>query len=313
MERAGTNDAYSRKGIRPVWCPGCGNYTVLKAVKTALARLAVRPEELVVVSGIGCSGRFSHYLDAYSLHGTHGRALPTGTGVKAARPELTVLVVGGDGDGLGIGGGHIAHAARKNVDMTYLLLDNQIYGLTKGQVSPTTPAGMVTKTTPYGSLEDAMEPIPVLLSYGVSFVARSSSLDVRELSDTITEAMRHPGFSIVYVMSPCVSFPFLDAKKLRARLSPLPDGHDPTDRAAALSAAYGSPEAAPEEGRRSPDGPDCLDGPLSSDGTFRTGVFYREVKSTLEQRVRAQMERAWTEETVDGRPESLERILRRYA
>ena len=145
-----------RSIIEPVWCPGCGDFGVLSALEKALGELDILPENIIAVSGIGCSGRLSHYLNTYSLHGTHGRALPLALGAKAARPELTVLAMGGDGDGLGIGGGHIAHAARKNVDITYLLLDNRIYGLTKGQSSPTTPIGRKTKTSPWGVYEDTL-------------------------------------------------------------------------------------------------------------------------------------------------------------
>ena len=136
---------YKRKGIDPVWCPGCGYYGVLQSVEAALGSIGILPDQIVVVSGIGCSGRLSHYLNTYSLHGTHGRALPIATGVKTARPDLTTVVVGGEGDILGIGGGHLPHAARKNVDLTLLLLDNNTYGMTKGQSSPTTPWGVSPK------------------------------------------------------------------------------------------------------------------------------------------------------------------------
>jgi 2-oxoglutarate ferredoxin oxidoreductase subunit beta len=244
-----------------VWCAGCGNYGVLRGVEKALKRLEVPPEQTVVVSGIGCSGRFSHYLNTYALHGTHGRALPIATGVKTARPDLTVLVVGGDGDSLGIGGGHLPHAARKNVDLTFLILDNYTYGLTKGQSSPTTPWGCVTKSSPYGSPEDSLEVLPILLAYDVSFVARTSSLQIEEMARIITEAMRHPGLAVVHILSPCVTYPVLGWKVLRERLAALPDNHSLVDKAAALQLAY------------------------SSDPIF-TGIFYSVQKPTLDARLR---------------------------
>ena len=252
---------FRRKQIRPVWCSGCGNYGVLRGVEKAFGKLGVPPEQTVVVSGIGCSGRFSHYLNTYSLHGTHGRALPIATGVRTARPDLTVLVVGGDGDSLGIGGGHLPHAARKNVDLTFLILDNNTYGLTKGQSSPTTPWGCVTKTSPYGSPEDSLDVLPILLAYGISFVARTSSLQTEEMAGIILQAMQHPGFAVVHILSPCVTYPVLAWKTLRQRLAPLPESHSPTDKLAALQLAY------------------------SSDPIY-TGIFYNLRKPTLEARLR---------------------------
>jgi 2-oxoglutarate ferredoxin oxidoreductase subunit beta len=229
-------------------------------VEKALKQLEVPPEQTVVISGIGCSGRFSHYLNVYALHGTHGRALPIATGVKTARPDLTVLVVGGDGDSLGIGGGHLPHAARKNVDLTLLILDNNTYGLTKGQSSPTTPWGCITKTSPYGSPEDSLEVLPVLLAYGVSFVARTSSLHIEEMAGIITAAMQHPGFAVVHILSPCVTYPVLAWKVLRERLAPLPDSYSPADKVAALQMAY-------------------------SDDPIYTGLFFRVQRPTLDERL----------------------------
>jgi 2-oxoglutarate ferredoxin oxidoreductase subunit beta len=251
---------YRRKQIRPVWCSGCGNYGVLRGVENALKQLDVSPEQTVVVSGIGCSGRFSHYLNAYALHGTHGRALPIATGVKTARPDLTVLVVGGDGDSLGIGGGHLPHGARKNVDLTYLILDNYTYGLTKGQSSPTTPWGCVTKTSPYGSPEDSLDVLPILLAYDVSFVARASSLQIKEMSRIIAEAMDHPGLAVVHILSPCVTYPVLGWKALREQVKPLPESHSPEDKGSALQFAYNRE-------------------------LIYTGVFYRVEKPTLDKRL----------------------------
>ena len=278
---------YRRKQIRPVWCSGCGNYGVLRGVEKAFGKLGVPPEQTVVVSGIGCSGRFSHYLNTYSLHGTHGRALPIATGVRTARPDLTVLVVGGDGDSLGIGGGHLPHAARKNVDLTFLILDNNTYGLTKGQSSPTTPWGCVTKTSPYGSPEDSLDVLPILLAYGISFVARTSSLQVQEMAGIILEAMQHPGFAVVHILSPCVTYPVLDWKTLRQRLAPLPESHSPTDKLAALQLAY------------------------SSDPIY-TGIFYNLLKPTLEARLRQLNDSALNSYSSRGLEPTIPSLMERF-
>jgi 2-oxoglutarate ferredoxin oxidoreductase subunit beta len=278
---------FDRKGIEPVWCPGCGHYSVLKAVKSTFSYLSIEPEKVVIVSGIGCSGRFSHYLNTYSLHGTHGRALPTATGVKTARPDLTVLVVGGDGDAFGIGGGHIVHAARRNVDVTYLILDNQTYGLTKGQASPTTPLDNRTKTSPYGTYEEALEPIPILLSYGISFVARTSSVDISEMTKITIGALEHRGLSVVHILSPCRTFPVLDGKSLKRLLEPLPSDYDPSNRAAALKIGY------------------------STDPLY-TGVFYKIQKPTLEERLEAQSEAAKKQYAINDERASLEKILEEF-
>jgi 2-oxoglutarate ferredoxin oxidoreductase subunit beta len=262
--------------IEPVWCPGCGDYGVLRALEQALLSLEIPPEDIVAVSGIGCSGRLSHYVNAYSLHGTHGRAVPTATGIKAARPDLTVFAVGGDGDGLGIGGGHIVHAARKNVDITYLLLDNRIYGLTKGQASPTTPVGNMTKTTPHGVYEDPMNPVAIFLAYDVSFIARTSSFQVKELSETIRSAVEHRGFSIVYVISPCKTYPALDPKQIRSIMRPLPEDHSRTDKMGAMAKAY------------------------STDPMY-TGIFYQVRRPVLEDRLQGEIEKSPYDAAADDR------------
>jgi 2-oxoglutarate ferredoxin oxidoreductase subunit beta len=256
-----------RSWIKPVWCPGCGDYGVLNCTARALMELGIPPHDIIAVSGIGCSGRLSHYLNAYSLHGTHGRALPTALGAKTARPELTVVVAGGDGDGLGIGGGHIPHAARKNVDLTYLMMDNHIYGLTKGQASPTTPPGRKTKTSPYGLYDDTLDALPMFLAYSVSFVARGTSGNMGELAGLIKAAIMHRGMSMVYVLSPCFTFPVIDYKGLETTLAPLPESHDPTDKLAALTLAY------------------------STEPVY-TGIFYQVRRPTLDERIEEEARRA---------------------
>ncbi len=250
--------------VKPIWCPGCGNYGIFKAIQQAFFELDLPPEMIAMISGIGCSGRISHFFNTYSLHGTHGRAVPTALGLKAARPDLHVMAVGGEGDGLSIGGGHIPHAARKNTDITYLLLDNQIYGLTKGQASPTTPLNSRTKTSPFGVTESPMDAIPVFVAYGTTFVARGSSLHVAELTDLIKKAITHKGFSIVYILTPCVTYPFMDAKTLKSLLRPLPEDHPVGDRLKAIEVGY-------------------------SHDPLYTGIFYQAEKPTLEEVLESQI------------------------
>ncbi len=191
---------------KPVWCPGCGDYGVLNSIFGALAQIQLVPEKVAVVSGIGCSSRMPGFIKAYGFHGAHGRALPVAVGVKVANPDLDVLVVGGDGDAFSIGGGHIAHVARRNIDMTYIVMDNEIYGLTKGQTSPTSNKGTHTKASPYGSVERPVDPISLLLAYGATYVARGFSSKPKELTAMVEAGMRHQGFSFIQVLSPCVTF-----------------------------------------------------------------------------------------------------------
>jgi len=221
------------------------------------------------------------------LHGTHGRAVPTALGAKAAKPELTVFAVGGDGDGLGIGGGHIAHTARKNVDMTYILIDNRIYGLTKGQTSPTSPYGVKTKTSPYGVFEDALAAIPIFLAYDVSFIARANGLDTKSLIQIFMEAISHKGMSIVYIFSPCRTFPLLDSKGLKSILQPLPEDHNREDKLKALELAY-------------------------QENPMYTGIFYQVQKPTLEERLQSVMSQSWKKDN-NGEQLSLQQVLNSYA
>lgn len=193
-------------GIRPNWCPGCGDFSVLSAIQRSVVELQIPPEEFVFVSGIGCSGRISGYLNSYGIQGVHGRALPLAQGIKLGNDKLTVLVAGGDGDGFGIGLGHFIHSARRNVNLTYVVMDNQIYGLTKGQTSPTSPQGFQTKSTPTGNVESPIHPLQIALASGASFVAQGSSGNPKQLVSLIKQAMQHQGFSFVNIYSPCVTF-----------------------------------------------------------------------------------------------------------
>lgn len=192
--------------VDPDWCPGCGDFGVLSALQRACAELGLRPHEILTVSGIGCSSNLPGYFNANGMHTLHGRALAVATGAKLGNHELNVIVTGGDGDGYGIGGNHFAHIARRNVDLTYVVMNNQIYGLTTGQISPTSSLGMRTKSTPFGSVEMPVNPITSAIMNGATFVARGYSSDVRHLTDLIKKAILHKGFSLVDIFSPCVTF-----------------------------------------------------------------------------------------------------------
>jgi 2-oxoglutarate ferredoxin oxidoreductase subunit beta len=224
-----------KKDTIPVWCPGCGNYGVLSAVYQALAELDTPKEDVVIVSGIGCSSRLPGYVDVYGFNAVHGRALPIATGVKSANPELTVLAVGGDGDALSIGGGHIPHAARRNVDITFLVMDNSIYALTKGQASPTTPLDSITSSTAYGTIEEPLDAVSLALAYGVTFVARGYSGNVKHLSSLIVDGVRHRGFSMIHIVTPCVTWRGKQGIQQVKDLAYYLDGeHDPSDMACAV-------------------------------------------------------------------------------
>lgn len=196
-----------KSGVKPIWCPGCGHFAVLAAVTRAMAHLELRKEEVALISGIGCSSRLPAYVDSYGFHGLHGRALPLATGLKAARPDLTVLVTGGDGDGFSIGGNHFLHACRRNLDMTYIAMDNRVYGMTKGQASPTTaPDWNHSKMTPHGTGVRRFQPAAIALAAGATFIARGYSGDPKKLTRMLVEAISHPGFSFLHVLSPCLTF-----------------------------------------------------------------------------------------------------------
>ena len=225
-----------RSAVKPIWCPGCGHYAVLTALMRAFAELQLLPEEITIASGIGCSSRFPAFLNTYGIHGIHGRALPLATGIKLGRPATTVVAVGGDGDGFSIGGGHIPHAARRNIDITYIVMDNSIYGMTKGQPSPTSPEGITNRAAPYGAQEQPLNPLLMALSYDVSFVARCFSGKVKEMSDVLLQALEHPGFALIQVLSPCVTY-YDTYSHYREVTQPLPEDHDPSDRLAAMAMA----------------------------------------------------------------------------
>ncbi len=195
-----------RNDITPNWCPGCGHFSIQSAIQRAAANVGLEPEKLAIISGIGCSGRISGYVNSYGFHGVHGRALPVAQGVKLANPELTVIASGGDGDGYAIGMGHTIHAIRRNVDMTYIVMDNQVYGLTKGQTSPRSAKGFTTKSTPTGAKEKQIQPMQLALSAGVGFLAQGFSGDIKGIVSIIEQGLRHKGFSFINIFSPCVTY-----------------------------------------------------------------------------------------------------------
>jgi 2-oxoglutarate ferredoxin oxidoreductase subunit beta len=195
---------------QPTWCPGCGDFGTMNGMMKALAETGNSPDETFVVAGIGCSGKIGTYMRSYALHGVHGRALPVGAGVKIARPDIEVMVAGGDGDGYSIGAGHFIHAVRRNVDITYVVMDNRIYGLTKGQASPTSRPDFETSTTPEGPKQPPVNPLALALAAGGSFIAQSFSSDALRHQEIVQEAIEHDGFSIVNTFSPCVTFNDVD-------------------------------------------------------------------------------------------------------
>ena len=234
-----------KSDLKPIWCPGCGDYGVVQAIYRALAAVGRPPHEVAFISGIGCSSRIPGYTTAYGFNSVHGRALPIAQGIKIANPELLVLAAGGDGDGFSIGGNHVPHAIRRNLDLTYIVMDNQIYGLTKGQLSPTSPRGRQTVTSAYGSMEQPVNPLLYVLAFGAPFVAQGTPADMAGLATMIEEGIRYPGFAFINVESPCVTYGEEDhqLKDHRAAMIPLQGlGHDPSSRIKAMDLAqeYGT-------------------------------------------------------------------------
>jgi 2-oxoglutarate/2-oxoacid ferredoxin oxidoreductase subunit beta len=224
----------------PEWCPGCGDFGVLHALKQAIAELGLYPDEVLTISGIGCSSNLPGFINTYGMHTLHGRSLAVATGAQLANHKLKVIVTGGDGDGYGIGGNHFLHTMRRNVDLTYIVMDNQIYGLTTGQLSPTSIKGMKTKSTPFGSVENEINPIPLAIVGGATYVARGFTGQVRHLTDLIKGGIQHKGFALIDTFSPCVTFNRDNTHEFfRQRTRKLEDqGHDPTDFVRAMEKGY---------------------------------------------------------------------------
>ena len=224
----------------PDWCPGCGDFGVLTALKQALVELNLHPHKVMTISGIGCSSNLPGYVSTYGMHTLHGRALAVATGAQLANHELKIIVTGGDGDGYGIGGNHFVHSMRRNVDLTYIVMNNQIYGLTTGQISPTSTKGMKTKSTPIGSVENPIFPVSLAIAAGATYVARGYTGQVKHLVDLIKGGIQHKGFALIDAFSPCVTFNLDNTHEFfKHRTKKLEDmGHDPTDFAAAIQKSY---------------------------------------------------------------------------
>lgn len=195
------------------WCPGCGNFGILTALQMALTELQLEPHRVVLVSGIGCSGKPPHFVRAYGVHTLHGRALPFAQGIKMANPDLEVIAMGGDGDGLGIGAGHFVNAGRRNFDMTYLIHDNGVYGLTKGQASPTLQRGLKVKAIPKPNINEAINPIALALASGYTFVARAYAYDVKHLKEIMKQAIQHRGLAFIDILQPCPTYNDLNTRE----------------------------------------------------------------------------------------------------
>jgi len=225
-------------GLKPAWCPGCGDFGILNAVKKALVELNIKPHQVLMVSGIGQAGKLPHYTKGNVLNVLHGRTLPPAAAAKIANPELIVIAVGGDGDGYGEGGNHFLHAVRRNHHITYLVHDNQIYGLTKGQTSPTSDPGFITKTTPYGA-PNPVNPIILALAAGGTFVARGFASDIGHLAELIKRGINHKGFALIDILQPCVTFNHKNTFSwYRERVYKLEEtSYDPADKLAAFNKA----------------------------------------------------------------------------
>jgi 2-oxoglutarate ferredoxin oxidoreductase subunit beta len=274
--------ALFNSGLKPIWCPGCGSYGVLGTLRKALALLGLRAENIMITSGIGCSSRMAAYMGTYGFHTIHGRAVPIAIGGYLANPGLTHVVVGGDGDIFSIGGGHLPHLARRNPKITVFALDNEIYGLTKGQASPTTPVTTHSKSMPIRPAEQPLNPGMLCLAYDVSFFARAYAGKIPEMLDVMIQAIAHPGAAIVQIYNPCLTFN--DMRDPWGRLvTPLPAGHDTSDRMAAMTMA-------------------------SSQEPLYTGIYYRVVRPTLIDTVNAVRSRV----SEDVRPD-LEQLIEQYA
>jgi 2-oxoglutarate ferredoxin oxidoreductase subunit beta len=253
-------DIYS--GQEPAWCPGCGNFPIQESLKEALAELKLEPHQFTIVSGIGQGAKMPHYLKCHTFNGLHGRTLPVATGVRLANHEMRVIAEAGDGDCYGEGGNHLLHAIRRNINVKLFVHNNQIYGLTKGQASPTTMEGVVTKTQPFGSFSEALNPLALAVALDCSFVARGFSGDGAFLKDLMKEALTHQGFALLDILQPCVTFNKVNTYQWYSeRVYKLEESYDPFDRIKAF-------ERTLEWGAKIP-----------------TGIIYRNKRRTFEEKV----------------------------
>ena len=284
--------------LTPTWCPGCGNFAMFRALKEVLEELDLPFEKLAMVWGIGCHGNGADFYDVQGFHGLHGRALPVATGIALSNPELTVIVEMGDGDGYGIGGNHFLHSVRRNIDMTAIYHNNQIYGLTTGQASPTSDQFMKTPSTPGGVVEEPVNPVGVAVAQGATFVARGFAGDIPHLKELYKQAIAHEGFSVVDVYQPCVTWNKINTFSwFRDRVYKLEEleGYDPTDRTAAYElsmSTFHELTCAPDECR------------------IPIGVFYREADSFTYQDGLPQLDRPMWKHAM--RPRDITPILARY-
>ncbi len=235
-----TDQAYTARDFQQThpndWCPGCGDFGILNAMHQACAKLGLDPSKVIAVGGIGCSGKAPYYMGTYGVHTLHGRPIPYATGIKLANPELHVIVAAGDGDGLGIGAGHFVNVGRRNVDITYVMFDNEVYGLTKGQAAPTMPLGMQTKSLPEPNIQMKLNPMMMAYASGFTWIGRGYSYNVKQLVELLMSAMSHPGLSFLDVLQPCPTYNNLhtkdwfagkDLEEVRPRVQPLPEDYDP--------------------------------------------------------------------------------------
>lgn len=242
---------------RIVWCPGCGNYGILAALKNAIIQLGLNKEEIVLVSGIGCSSQMPHFINTYGIHSIHGRPLPVATGVRLANTDLKVIAVGGDGDGYGIGGGHFIHTMRRNLNITYIVCDNKIYGLTTGQASPTSDRGFKTKSSPEGVIEQPVNPIALAITMGATYVARGFAGDVSHLTKLIADGIKHKGTAFIDVLQPCVTFNHVNTYEFYNKRVYKLTKHNTGNKFAALKKAF-------------------------EDKKIPIGLFYKEERQTYE-------------------------------
>lgn len=250
------------RGQHPAWCPGCGNFGILKAFKDAMIEMNIEPYQFTVVSGIGQSGKFPHYIRCNTFNGLHGRTLPVATGIKLSNNNMIVVAVAGDGDCYGEGGNHLIHAMRRNINVKLFVHDNQIYGLTKGQASPTSMKGMKTKNQPFGVLSEQLNPMVMAVALDCSFVARGFSGEGEHLKELIKESVNHKGFALVDILHPCVTFNNVNTHEwYKQRVYHIEHDYNPEDRIGAFKRAL-------EWGDRIP-----------------IGVIYRNHRQTLEEEV----------------------------
>ncbi len=278
------SDREEYKGQSPAWCPGCGNFPILETLKDALVELDIPPHRFTIVSGIGQASKLPHYLRCNTFNGLHGRTLPVATGIRLVNPEMLVIAVAGDGDCYGEGGNHLIHAMRRNINVKLFVHNNQIYGLTKGQASPTSNTGIHSKTQPFGVLSEPMNPVALAVAMNCSFVARAYAGDRATLKELMKQAINHKGFALVDILQPCVTFNKINTYQWYSeRVYPLGPEHDPADRMKAFSVAL-------QWGDRIP-----------------LGIIYRSERPTMEEKIPV-----LREGPLFKRPFSLDEIKEQY-